>query len=198
MLETKLKPNIQLFAEGDPEPPATPPVSEPAPAAPTAQGKVFSEDYVGSLRRESASHRTQAKTYEAALRKVLGVADGEELGNLDERISNAAAAQQTAIENAMAAANDRLITAEIRSLEGYDHKLLEKVIDRTKIKVKDDGTIEGLEDAVKNAETEFPAVKNNTPPFYAAGTGTAGMSGNYSPEDAALRSAFGLDTQNKQ
>ncbi len=42
MLETKLKPNIQLFAEGDPEPTATPPVSEPAPAAPTAQGKVSS------------------------------------------------------------------------------------------------------------------------------------------------------------
>ena len=40
MLETKLKPNIQLFAEGDPEPPATPPASEPAPAAPTAQGKL--------------------------------------------------------------------------------------------------------------------------------------------------------------
>ena len=40
MIETKLKPNIQLFAEGDPEPPATPPASEPAPAAPTAQGKL--------------------------------------------------------------------------------------------------------------------------------------------------------------
>ena len=61
-----LKPmNLQLFAEpGD-----SVPTSEPALAA----GKTYSEDYVSALRGESANYRTRAKSYEGALRTVLGL-----------------------------------------------------------------------------------------------------------------------------
>ena len=40
-----------------------------APGTPPS-GKTFSEDYVSSLRNESAGYRNAAKTYETALRKV--------------------------------------------------------------------------------------------------------------------------------
>lgn len=179
---------LKLFPEGDPGPGGDP--EQNTPPAPT--GKTFSEDYVHDLRNEAAGYRTQNKTYEAALRKALGVADGEELGNIDERISSREQARQNAIDNALKQANDRLIEAAISSKEGYDKKLLSKVIDRSKLKVNDDLTIEGLDDAINAAEEEFPAVKINTPPFYAAGTGNSSLVSKYGSEGAAIRAAMGL------
>lgn len=180
---------LKLFPEGEPGAGQT----DPAPSTPPAStGKTFSEDYVHDLRNEAAGHRTQNKTYEAALRKALGVADGEELGDIDKRISSREQAQQTALANALKQANDRLIEAAISSKEGYDKKLLSKVIDRSKLKVKDDLTIDGLDDAIKSAEEEFPAVKANAAPPFAAGTGTMPIGNKYTPEEAAIRAAMGL------
>lgn len=72
--------NIQLFAEeGDPSGTGDNGVSP--------KGRTFTEDYVKGLRQESAGYRTTAKTYEATLRSVLGVGDGEELGDLNARVS---------------------------------------------------------------------------------------------------------------
>lgn len=82
---------------------------------------------------EAKGYRTQNKIYEAALRKALGVADGEELGDIDNRISSREQAQQTALANALRQANDHLIEAAISSKEGYDKKLLSKIIDRSKL-----------------------------------------------------------------
>lgn len=151
---TQLKPNIQLFAEpADPAPAAAaPPVSEPS-------GKTFSEDYVGSLRREAAGYRTTAKTYESTLRTVLGLKEDEEIGNLGARVTAWQQAQQTAANNAIAKANQRLINAEIKSLEGYDQKLLAKVIDLSNVKVDEQGNVTGVKEAAETAAKEFPAVK---------------------------------------
>lgn len=82
-----LKPNIQLFAEPEQAEPGNQP-SAPA-------GKTFSEEYVSALRGESAGYRTRAKQYEAALRKALGLEDGEDLGDLDGRLSAHQQAQQS-------------------------------------------------------------------------------------------------------
>lgn len=192
---TKLIPNIQLFAEGDP-----PANTDPAPPAPAANpappsGKVYSEDYVGTLRNEAAGHRTKAKSLEKALRKVLGVADGEELGDIDNRITAFSQANETALQNAIKTANDRLIAAEIRSLEDYEHKLLEKVIDRTKITVDENGVVKGLDEAVKAAEEEFPAVKKTEmPPPYAGGTGNHPMNNkNDDYHEEISRALFGKE-----
>lgn len=185
MLNSKRLPiNIQLFAEGDP-PPAN---NQEPPAggnpAPNPSGKTYSEDYVHSLRNEAAGHRTTAKTYENALRKALNVADNEELGDIDKRISQASQAHETALQNAMKKANDRLIVAEIRSLEGYEHKLLLKVIDLSKVTVDDNGEVKGLDEAVKAAEAEYPAVKKtDVPPYYAGGTGNHQMNNNSENDD---------------
>lgn len=168
-----LKPNIQFFAEGDPPPadPAPAPAADPAPAP---GGKVFSEDYVRTLRNESTGHRTAAKKYEAALKTVFGIDAGAELGDDLEGHINALnqkneAAQQKALEKA----NNRLIAAELHTRTGYDHKLLEKVIDLTKVTVDDNGEVKGLDEAIKAAETEYPAVKKtDTPSPYAGGTGS--------------------------
>ena len=155
-----LKPNIQLFAE-----PADPAPAEPNNPAPA--GKVFTEDYVSGLRRESAGYRTTAKTYESTLRTMLGLKDGEEMGDLNARVAAFQQAQQKQLDDTITAANQRLISAELKALQGYDHKLLAKVIDLSKVKVDNQGNITGIKEAAEAAAKEFPAVNATGRPQYA-------------------------------
>lgn len=176
-----LIPDIQFFAEGDPAPESTPaPASDPAPAP---SGKVFSEDYVRTLRNESAGHRTTAKKYETALKTIFGIDASAELGdNLESHINALNQRNEDAVNSALTKANNRLIAAELRSKEGYDYKLLEKVIDLSKVTVDDDGNVVGLDEAITEAETEYPAVKKaEAPPPYADGTGSTPPAGNENP-----------------
>ena len=53
---------------------------------------------------------------------------------------------------------DKLITASLNALDGYNTKLLARLIDKSKITVDDNGNIIGFEEAVKAVSDEFPAV----------------------------------------
>ena len=181
-----LKPmNLQLFAEpnnGD---------QGPVKDTPPAAGKTYSEDYVSALRGESANYRTRAKAYEGALRTVLGLKDGEELGDLNARLSAYQQNQTKQQSAALEAANKRLISAEMRTLEGYDHKLLEKLIDLSNVKVEEDGTVTGLAEAAAN---DFPAVRKSPPPFSRGAKGPAeGTENKKDRANAALRAVFGKE-----
>lgn len=152
--------DIQHFAEpADPVPAES--VSEPAApiAEPKRGGKLFSEDYVHTVRNEAAGYRTAAKTYESALRTVLGLKEGDELGDLNTRISTYQQSLSQQREATLQAANQRLIRAELRSLEGYNHKLLERVIDLSGVRVDDEGNVTGVKEAAEAALKEFPEVK---------------------------------------
>lgn len=184
-----LKPmNLQLFAEPANE------ERDPAKDTPPATGKTYTEDYVSALRGESANYRTHAKSYEGALRTVLGLKDGEELGDLNARLSAYQQNQTKQQSAALEAANKRLIGAEMRALEGYDHKLLEKLIDLSNVKVAEDGTVTGLKEAAEAAAKDFPAVCKTPPPF---SRGTKGPSENLDNAkdraNAALRAVFGKE-----
>jgi len=148
--------NLQMFAEGDPTPEPTP--------APSPQGKTFSEDYVKTIREEAKENRIARKAAEAEVlstkakfKALIGLKDDEDID--DVKISAYQASQQKALETALTKANARLITAEIKSLEGYDPKLVERLIDKSKIVIDDEGKITGLKEAVTALETEFPAIK---------------------------------------
>lgn len=160
--------NIQLFAEGEGDPSGTDNNSD------SPKGRTFTEDYVKTLRSEAAGHRTTAKAYETALRGVLGVKEGEELGDLNART---AAFQQNLTaqqEKTLATANARLISAEIRSLEGYNAKLLEKVIDFGGIKVDEKGNVTGVKEAAEAAAEEFPEVLRTKSGTWAPGNPAEG------------------------
>ena len=150
-----LKPmNLQLFAEpGDPVP-----TSESTPAA----GKTYSEDYVTALRGESANYRTRAKSYEGALRTVLGLKDGEELGDLNARLSAYQQNQtKAAVRRPGGGKQSACSPRQSRTLEGYDHKLLEKLIDLSNVKVSEDGTVTGLKEAAERPRRiSLPCVKH--------------------------------------
>ena len=95
------------------------------------------------------------KAYGDALRRLLGVPEGEELGGLEERVT----AFEKAMEAKLQAARDQVISAELKALSGYNTKLLDRLLDRSKLTVDDNGKVVGLDEAVKQIETEFPEVK---------------------------------------
>lgn len=155
--------NIQRFNDPNPTPNPNPtPTPTPTPTpAPTPQGTVFSEEYVKSLRGEAANHRTEKQKYQAHLRSLMGLGADVEIN--DTMVSNFIKDQGKAQAEALKTANDRLISAEIKALQGYDAKLVDRLVDRTKITIGDDGTITGLTEQLTALETEFPAIKTAAP-----------------------------------
>lgn len=150
----KLKPNIRLFADPDGE---AQPENEPTAGANTEPKQTDTKNELEKLRPNNRLH-------EKTLKGILGVADGEELGDINKRITDFSSNLQAKLS----AVNDKIIAAEIKSLLGYDSKLLAKVIDRSNIKVNEDGTITGLQEAVATAAEEFPAVvikKDKSAPY---------------------------------
>ena len=151
----KLKPNIQLFAESDL---GADPQTEPA------GGKTYTQEYVSALRNEAKGHRVRANTAESALRTVFGLKDTDDLGDVNARLTAYQQAQTTALNEAITKANNLLISAAIKGKSEYDTDLLEQLIDRSKITVEDDGTMEGLDEAITAVETKFPVVKKTNVP----------------------------------
>ena len=96
----------------------------------------------------------QAKIYETALRKVLGLKDNEEFGDIDKRIADLEKRNSEIEQNA----KNSIISYAIKALNGYDTKLLNKVIDLTNVSIDEKGNVTGLDEAVKAAAAEFPAV----------------------------------------
>ena len=65
-------------------------------------------------------------TYETALRKIFKLADGEELGDIDGKLTELEAEH----EKLISATKDKLITASLNALDGYNTKLLARLIDK--------------------------------------------------------------------
>jgi len=121
---------------------------------PQPETQTFSKDYVDALRRESGNYRTRAQTAEKtvkAFRDAFGLRPDDEIGDISARL---AARDAQALDKA----NTRLIAAEIKGLPGYETALLERLIDRSDIKVGDDGTVTGLKEAAEATAKQFAAV----------------------------------------
>ena len=70
--------------------------------------------------------------------------------------------REQAISTKEKALNDRIIQLELQSLDGYDHKLLERLIDLSGVKVDEAGTVTGLREAVESVVQEYPVVLKST------------------------------------
>ena len=126
-------------------------------AAPAASGKVWTDEYVAALREEAKTNRLARKAADARLRDVIGLKPDDEIN--DEKVNGYKSQRDKALTDAMATANTRLIAAAIRALDGYNTKLVEKLVDRSKITVADDGSIKGLKEAVDALLVDFPEIK---------------------------------------
>ena len=104
-------------------------------------------------RKEEIS--SNEKAYGDALRRIFNVADGEDLMELDEKITALEKHNAGIIENA----KNQIISPELKAFTGYDIQLLDRLIDRSKISFDESGRLIGVDEAVKQVETEFPSVK---------------------------------------
>lgn len=124
-----------------------------------------SKEDVPEIDSELSSKETENKLsmYENALRDLLGLQQNESFDNLDERIKS----HKDNLVAKNAQLNEKLIKAELKGMQGYDTKLLAKVLDYSGVKVADDGTVTGLQEAVAIAEKEYPAVvvKEDSKPY---------------------------------
>lgn len=130
----------------------------------TPEPKLFSEDYVKTIREEAKENRLARKAAEEErdrlalkFKDIIGLNPEDALK--DESITlykeNLAKNMNAALEKA----NERLLQAEIKSLDGYDVKLVSRLLDRSKVTIEEDGTIKGLKEAIEALEAEFPAIK---------------------------------------
>lgn len=127
------------------------------------ENKVFSEDYVKALRGESKQYRLRAKNYETKLRQILSLNEDADISDLDTLIHNFQENLSKTQNERVEKAKELLFQAELKKLENqYNLKLVNKLLDKSKITVDDDGNISGLQEALKELEKEFPEiVKNN-------------------------------------
>ena len=135
----------------------TPVTPVTTPQTPPAQGKVWTDEYVQGLREEAKTNRLAKKNLEAKLKTLIGLKDDEDID--DAKITSYQAQKKAEVENAITKANERLILAEIKSLEGYDAKLVSRLLDKSKVTIADDGTITGIKEAVEALAIEYPQIK---------------------------------------
>ena len=138
----------------------TPEVKAPEP-------KLFSEDYVKTIREEAKENRLARKAAEEErdnlalkFKDVIGLKPEDPLK--DESITLYKENLTKNMNAALEKANERLLQAEIKSLDGYDVKLVSRLLDRSKVTIEEDGTIKGLKEAITALEEEFPQIRKGT------------------------------------
>lgn len=157
------------------------------PPAPETTGKTFTEEYVKTLREEAKEHRITAKSYASKLKSLIGLKDDDEIN--DDKITAYQAKHQQELTAAIAKANERLLQAEIKNLEGYDTKLVTRLMDKSKIKIDDDGNITGLKEIVEELAKEFPAIIKAQQTASAANPPNAGVRTAQDEYNEALKEA---------
>jgi len=128
------------------------------------KGKTFSEDYVRTLREEAKENRIARKTAEeqtktlqetntANLSKVKAFFGLKPEDELDD-------SKMESFKNSLITkADTKLILAEIKSLDGYDTKLVERLLDKSKLTISENGDVTGLKETVEALALEFPLIK---------------------------------------
>ena len=137
------------------------------PEANPPEPKLFSEDYVKTIREEAKENRLARKAAEEErdnlalkLKDVIGLKPEDPLK--DESITLYKENLTKNMNAALEKANERLLQAEIKSLDGYDVKLVSRLLDRSKVTIEEDGTIKGLKEAITALEEEFPQIRKGT------------------------------------
>jgi len=137
------------------------------PEANPPEPKLFSEDYVKTIREEAKENRLARKAaeqqYEAITLKVkelIGLKPEDQLK--EEHFATYKQKMESEKAEMLTKANEKLLQAEIKILDGYDAKLVSRLLDRSKVTIADDGTITGLKEALTALEEEFPQIRKGT------------------------------------
>lgn len=162
-LEPVKKMNLQLFAEdpspADPNPPAEPSKTTPA-TPPPAEPKLFSEDYVKSLRSEAAENRVKAKQLREAIEKTFGI---ELDGDITEALTAVKAGYETKLTETQKSVRALHLNTEATKLQAelgiIDLDAAMKLADLSNVKITEDGKVEGMKEALEAVLEAKPYLK---------------------------------------
>lgn len=179
--------DLQLFADSDGgggggqggNPPQNQNSSPQNPSAPA--GRTFTEDYVTSLRTESAGYRTQLRVAEKALREFLGLKPEDQIPDVGHALTAHKTAQQAALEQATKNAKALLVKAEVKvlakDLDIVDADAAMALADLSKAQVTEDGKVEGVKEALEALLTAKPWLKKAATTMVGGGTNPPGAGG---------------------
>lgn len=120
---------------------------------------LIDKKYITKLRDEAKTNRVQAKENEKLLREALGLTEDESISDWKEKISSVKKSNEDKINETMSKTKELLLGAAIKNLDGYDTKLVAKLLDRSTLEINDAGDIIGLTEAVEKLSEEFPTIK---------------------------------------
>ncbi|WP_340028995.1 scaffolding protein [Paenibacillus sp. FSL H7-0940] len=178
MKNVKYPMNLQLFAEGDPNPEPTP---QDPPADPQPTKTFTQEDMDRAVTDRLARERKKYGDYDdlkAELTKLKSAEEERQKAEMSateraeaertKALERAEAAEKEK-ENALSAANQRLINAEFRDvarelkLRPDAVKSALKLVDLSAVEVDGDGNVKGLQDAVKALIEDNPYMVEQAP-----------------------------------
>jgi len=146
-------------------------------------GKTYDETYVKQLRQEAAAHRVKASDLQkqidelpgqitSKLFKALGM-EADPNKAYEQQIQEA----QTKAQAATELANNKLVRGEVKFLSAQlgvvDPDAAFALMDKSKIKVDDQGNVEGVKEALEALLKDKPYLKGqggNTPPVVGGGS----------------------------
>ena len=172
-LEPVKKMNLQLFAEdpspADPNPPAEPPKTPPT-TPPPVEPKLFSEDYVKSLRGEAAENRVKAKQMREAIEKVFGI---EIEGDITEALTAVKVGYETKLAETQKSVRALHLNTEAAKLQAelgiIDLEAVLKLADLSDVEITEDGKVEGLKEALEAVLEAKPYLKGQPTPVRPVG-----------------------------
>ena len=143
MLTKKM--NLQFFAE-DPPPadsnPSAEPSKTPPTTSPTTEPKLFSEDYVKSLRSEAAENRVKARQMKEAIEKVFGI---EIDGDITEALTAVKVGYETKLADTQKSVRALHLNTEAAKLQAelgiIDLEAALKLADLSDVKITEDGKV---------------------------------------------------------
>ena len=147
------------------------------------------EKRIGELNKESEKHRKQADEWQKA-KQAEEDAKLSETEKLKKQLDEVNAAKESVLKTA----NDRLVSAEIKSKSDkfIDPDVVLALVDRSKITVKDDGTIEGVTAALDELAKNKPILLKQ-PQGSKVGASNPGATGaNESPQQKHERLLGGM------
>ena len=174
MLELRpLRMNLQLFAADtgedgggtEPQPPAQP--TPPTPSAkPTEPGqKLFTEDYVKSLRGEAAENRVKYQALKRAVQETFGVElqgdPNDVLGQIKTDFEQQVQATRKSVQQMHLSTAATALQAELNIV---DLEAALKLADLTEVNVTDEGKVEGLKEALEAVLEAKPYLRGQVTP----------------------------------
>jgi hypothetical protein len=171
MLTKKM--NLQFFAE-DPSPADSNPSAEtsktPPTTSPTTEPKLFSEDYVKSLRSEAAENRVKARQMKEAIEKVFGI---EIDGDITEALTAVKVGYETKLADTQKSVRALHLNTEATKLQAelgiIDLEAALKLADLSDVKITEDGKVEGMKEALEAVLEAKPYLKGQPTPTKSVG-----------------------------